>query len=740
MAVKRTEYFNFDTGSARSGGTVRAETLVDTEDYYRRLDEARGGSLHTWGICGGLEVSATPGQPGLTVRPGTALDSTGRTTVLTADGFAVVDPNADPEGVLNIPIVEVGADGLRLDTAGAGEGTRLLTLTWREVVGETRLIRLHAPWLRLLPGDGFEDAGRQVVLAEVSLDAAGAVTALAPGPRRAVGMPVELIRLSRARVTSESVTRVGDGQAAQLRARSGGGLDITMSAPDGTERTALSADASSGRVGIGTSTPSAALEIDTGDSDGPGLRITSPTAGSGIELENDESGPAYGMFIGGDGAWRLTNVVDETDLLVVDSDGGLEVAGGVDAGSTLSAGSLTAGDATLQSLAVATDDTPRASLHVDGMGLHSGGGGGGYSFADRGLEEFVEQPTAGERWIWYAFQGSARLWSGEDRLSVGLGSGEALDVRGRMRVRERPGDTTAGIWFHQMNPQQDCGFVGMESDTSIGFWGNTGAGWGLTMDTSGGGVLCHNNLSVANGLSVAGGLTVSGEAAFDRHFGCRDTPGVLHLFGSVVFDTGQGVLALQSGGNVVAVSGGHDLFGLGTITPQEKLDVNGNARVAGRVDKAGGGFRIDHPLDPGGKYLCHSFVESPDMANLYHGTVETDEDGEATVVLPDYFDTLNQDFHYQLTPVGTLAQAAVTEEIKENRFTLRTDQPGVTVCWQVTGVRQDMWARAHRIGVEEDKPATDRGYYLHPVEHGRPKSAGIVNHRERLHHERSADE
>ncbi|MFE1443628.1 hypothetical protein [Streptomyces sp. NPDC058739] len=727
MAVKRTEYFNFDTGSARSGGTVRAETLMDTEDYYRRFEEARGSSLHTWGVCDGLEVSAEVGQPGLTVRPGTALDAAGRTTVLAADGFAVVDPGADPDGVLNVPIVEVGGDGLVVNTAGSGQGTRLVTLTWREVVGETRLIRLHAPWLRLLPEDGFEDVGGQVVLARVSLDAAGAVTELAPGPRRAVGMPVELVRLSRARVSSESDVRVGEGPAAELRARSGGGLDISVAAPDGTERTALSADAESGRVGIGTASPSAALEIDTAGVTGHGLRITSPAAGSGIELENDDVGPAYGMLIEDDGAWHLTNEDEETDLLVVDSEGSLGVAGGVEVGSTLSAVTVAATDATLQSLAVSTDDTPRAAVHVDGMGLHSGGGAGGYSFADRGHGGFVEQPTAGERWIWYAFAGAARLWSGEDRLSIGLGSGDALDVRGRMRVRERPGDTSAGIWFHQMAPGQDRAFVGMENDTSVGFWGNTGAGWGMVMDTDTGRVACRNGLSVA------------GEAVFDRHFGRRDQPGVLHLFGSTVSDTGQGVLLLQSGGNVVAVSGGNDFVGLGTITPQEKLDVNGNARVAGRVDKAGGGFRIDHPLDPGGKYLCHSFVESPDMANLYHGTVETDEDGEATVVLPEYFETLNRDFHYQLTPVGGMAQAAVTEEIKENRFTVRTDQPGVKVCWQVTGVRQDPWARAHRIGVEEAKSATDRGYYLHPAEHGRPESAGLVNHRERLQDERSAD-
>lgn len=738
MAVKRTEYFNFDTGSARSGGTVRAETLVDTDDYYRPLDEARGSSLHSWGVCGGLQVEATPGQPGVTVRPGTALDSAGRTTVLAAGGVAVVDRASGPDQVLDVPTVDVGADGLRLDTTSVAEGPHWLTLTWREVVGETRLFRLHAPWLRLLPVDGFEGLGRQVVLAEVSLDAAGTVTALGPGPRRAVGVSAERVRLDCPQVTSEDATRVGQGVAAELRSRSGGGLDLAVSGTDGGERTALSVTAT-GRVGIGTEAPNATLEIDTRGLSGHGLRINAPSAGSGIQLVNEDVGPAYDMFIGDDGSWRLTNNSEETDLLVVDRDGavavpgdlavsgGLAVSGEVAVEDTLSTPTLAAGDASITSLAVATDDGPHAALHVDGLGLHTGGDAGGYSFADRADGGFVENPGAGERWVWYASDGSARLWSGGDRISIGLNSGEALDVRGRMRVRERTGDSSAGIWFRQMVPDSDQAFVGMENSTSVGFWGNTGAQWGLVMNTDNGTVSCR------------GGLQVAGETVLGTHFGRSAAPATLHLAGSVVRDLGQGILSLQSGGDIVAFNGS-DRIGIGTITPQFKLDVNGDARVLGRLDKPGGGFRIDHPSDPGNKYLCHSFVESPDMANLYHGVVETDEEGEATVVLPEYFETLNRDVRYQLTPVGTLAQAAVTEEIKENRFTLRTDQPGVKVCWQVTGVRQDAWAEANRIAVEEDKPPVDRGYYLHPAEHGSPESAGLVKHREGLHHERSADE
>jgi hypothetical protein len=120
-------------------------------------------------------------------------------------------------------------------------------------------------------------------------------------------------------------------------------------------------------------------------------------------------------------------------------------------------------------------------------------------------------------------------------------------------------------------------------------------------------------------------------------------------------------------------------------------------------------FRIDHPLDPENKYLCHSTVESPDVMNIYNGNVTTDTGGHATVVLPDYFEALNRDFRYQLTVIGKLAQAIIASEIENNRFTIKTDQPDVKISWQVTGIRQDALAEAFPPCVEEEKPGTERG-------------------------------
>ena len=50
---------------------------------------------------------------------------------------------------------------------------------------------------------------------------------------------------------------------------------------------------------------------------------------------------------------------------------------------------------------------------------------------------------------------------------------------------------------------------------------------------------------------------------------------------------------------------------------------------------------------------------SPEMINVYSGSVTTDSSGEASVTLPPYFGALNKDFRYQLTVQGTFAQAII---------------------------------------------------------------------------------
>jgi len=142
--------------------------------------------------------------------------------------------------------------------------------------------------------------------------------------------------------------------------------------------------------------------------------------------------------------------------------------------------------------------------------------------------------------------------------------------------------------------------------------------------------------------------------------------------------------------------------------------IRGNFSVGGVLSKGSGTFEIDHPQDPKNKILRHSFVESPEMKNVYDGILVLDEDGEGKVELPGYFEALNRDFRYQLTPIGSAAPGLyIKSKIRKGIFIIGGGKPDQEVCWQVTGVRQDAFAQRHPIIVEEEKGA-NKGAYLHP--------------------------
>ncbi len=145
----------------------------------------------------------------------------------------------------------------------------------------------------------------------------------------------------------------------------------------------------------------------------------------------------------------------------------------------------------------------------------------------------------------------------------------------------------------------------------------------------------------------------------------------------------------------------------------------GNVQVTGSVSKASGTFKIDHPLDPENKYLYHSFVESPEMMNVYRGRVVLDASGSAVIAMPAYFEALNREFEYQLTCIGGYSPVFVASEISGNQFVIAGGKPGMKVSWLVTGVRQDKYAEQNRVQVEVEKAQDERGFYLHPEVFGK---------------------
>ena len=156
------------------------------------------------------------------------------------------------------------------------------------------------------------------------------------------------------------------------------------------------------------------------------------------------------------------------------------------------------------------------------------------------------------------------------------------------------------------------------------------------------------------------------------------------------------------------------------------LRTYGNLSVLGTLSKSAGSFRIDHPLDPTGKYLSHSFVESPDMKNIYDGVAVLDANGSARIQLPEWFEALNESFRYQLTALGAPSPGLyVSDEVRGNRFAIAGGTPNARVSWQVTGIRHDAYARRHPIPVEEEKTGDERGRYLVPEAYGLPEDQAI---------------
>ena len=268
---------------------------------------------------------------------------------------------------------------------------------------------------------------------------------------------------------------------------------------------------------------------------------------------------------------------------------------------------------------------------------------------------------------------------------------------------------------------------------SIALYGNAGN------STASNGVVGYGATGVAGNSTITGSYGTYGSGStgvWGNSTGTGANVGVTGSGGTGVYGVGDtwGVLgqsnsASGSGGGFGNSSTGDALFTYNQSGGWAAF-FDGDVDVDGNLSKAGGSFKIDHPLDPANKYLYHSFVESPDMMNIYNGNATTDEQGSAVVQLPEWFETLNRDFRYQLTVMGQFAQAIVASKVANHQFSIKTDKPNVEVSWQVTGIRQDAWANAHRIPVEVEKAQADRGLYLHPELFGAPaeKNIGLAHH------------
>jgi hypothetical protein len=193
---------------------------------------------------------------------------------------------------------------------------------------------------------------------------------------------------------------------------------------------------------------------------------------------------------------------------------------------------------------------------------------------------------------------------------------------------------------------------------------------------------------------------------------------------------GDGVygIALKTGSGVVGVAG--DLAGTGGAFTNVKwagritdriayglaATFSGHIDVVGNIHATGSkSFKIDHPLDPANKYLYHYSIESDSRKNIYDGEVKLDSSGSAIVELPEWFEAVNTNFRYQLTPIGAACpNLHVSKTVRKNRFEIAGGNKGIRVSWQITASRNDAWARANPAPVVEQKPRGEKGRYFFP--------------------------
>ena len=319
--------------------------------------------------------------------------------------------------------------------------------------------------------------------------------------------------------------------------------------------------------------------------------------------------------------------------------------------------------------------------------------------------------------------------------SVGIGTtapGSTLDVRGT-------GSFSAGV-VGLSNTATNAVF-GNNSATSgssngAAFYSNSPQGTGVVGVNTAGGYAAYfqGPVSVSSTTSNFPGLVAVGFSGTSVNTdGLQATGGSgSGLGGRGVLGQGGSAQAVELaaggdggdffGGNVNSGFPGYGIYAKGGTYPDGSSlyagYFNGNLNVTGAITAGTKDFKIDHPLDPANKYLFHASVESSEMKNIYDGKATTDGQGNATVQLPEWFEALNTDFRYQLTVIGQFAQAIVSGEVANHQFSIKTDKPNVKVSWQITGVRQDVFAKAHPLVVEQEKNARERGYYIHPELYG----------------------
>jgi hypothetical protein len=328
-----------------------------------------------------------------------------------------------------------------------------------------------------------------------------------------------------------------------------------------------------------------------------------------------------------------------------------------------------------------------------------------------------------------ATSGSTRGVVGRSSSTSGVGVlGEATATSGSVYGVQGRSSSTSGVGvFGEATATSGSvyGVQGRSSSTSgVGVFGEATATSGNTYGIVG-------RARSTSGVGVLGEATATTGNTYGGLFQNPSSSGIgVYGYAQATTGTNFGVVGRSespSGRGVVGVAEASTGTNYGVLGRTNSSANGWGVYAGGRLGASGTkSFQIDHPLRPETHFLNHFCIEAPEPYNLYRGTVTLDAQGEAWVQLPDYFEAINRDASYHLTPIGAaMPNLHVAVEIQGNRFKIAGGAPFKKVSWEVKAVRNDPWVQQYGYQTEQEKPKEYQGLYLHPELYGQPKERGI---------------
>ncbi len=270
--------------------------------------------------------------------------------------------------------------------------------------------------------------------------------------------------------------------------------------------------------------------------------------------------------------------------------------------------------------------------------------------------------------------------------------------------------------------------------------GDLGGGSGFADNANGTGLIgVGNNLTSANLANSGSGVAGTGNIVGVYGKGVRpaDGNGIVGLGNNLTSYTipANGAGVAGTGVNIgvfghATDAAGFGIYSSGNSHTQGNTTISGNINVGGNSTVTGTkSFIIDDPRDPANKYLKHFSVESNEILNIYRGVIAFDASGEAVVQLPDYYDAINKNATYQLTPIGaSMPNIYIASEVMNGSFKIAGGVPNKKISWTVTAERNDINIRNNP---ELRNNVVDKGEYrnryLAPESYGQPADKGILS-------------